>query len=247
MSANGLVLSIFFGTILTAMCTWLVIDIFIDNVEESNAANEQTLQEEELVGWIWPTDFITTKPPEPIFNSEDSQTCKDGIEQLYTQAAENHAGVIADNQKLQNSYRKILQNQETYDIELSNNSEFEEWSKQQSMIEFGSDQASDLSWTASVKQFFSFSLRTEEEVDEAINALYWWRVNNDLESAPVECNRRRLQDQANNETAIYDECSVNTQVLGDILIEYTQLGKCDNRAVNFYPLLDQIVTWMDNQ
>lgn len=97
-----------------------------------------------------------------------------------------------------------------------------------------------------MKQAFSFPLRTEEAVDDAVAALFWWREQNDLELSPAECRRRRLK-HLTIDPEIYSSCSSNTQQLGDILVDYVMLGDCDDRHLNFYPLLDRIIAWMDRK
>ena len=40
-------------------------------------------------------------------------------------------------------------------------------------------------------------------------------------------------------------CSENTQKLGDLYRDFIQNNCCDDRPINYYPLLDRLVEWMD--
>ena len=44
----------------------------------------------------------------------------------------------------------------------------------------------------------------------------------------------------------YDMCSKYTQDLALIYINYIQGNCCNDEVINFYPLLDRIVDWMDD-
>jgi hypothetical protein len=82
------------------------------------------------------------------------------------------------------------------------------------------------------------NIRTTEAMNKAIYALYWYRVDNGLEM-PVYFDEPYIDPTG------YAMCSANTQKLGD-LYRGSILGNCcDDRPMNFYPLLDRIVEWMD--
>ena len=57
--------------------------------------------------------------------------------------------------------------------------------------------------------------------------------------------RRRL-DQPYFPPSAYSMCSSNTQELAEILTNYVMYNCCDDRPLNYYPLLDRITAWMDD-
>ena len=45
----------------------------------------------------------------------------------------------------------------------------------------------------------------------------------------------------------FDECSKSTEDLGLIYKDTLEENCCDLRSMNYYPLLDNIVAWMDEE
>ena len=79
-------------------------------------------------------------------------------------------------------------------------------------------------------------------MNSAISDLYWFRVYNDLEYAVMF---RRQLDMPWFDPRYYSMCSAETQQLANILTSYITYNCCDDRPINYYPLLDRIIEWMD--
>ena len=97
-------------------------------------------------------------------------------------------------------------------------------------------------WDQSLIDKFSSNLRTEKEVESAIDELLWWRSNHGLE-AMIAYRRRLSVMYIPDET--FDMCSSQTYQLGLIYRNSMMDNCCDSRSINFYPLLDRIVSWME--
>ena len=92
---------------------------------------------------------------------------------------------------------------------------------------------------------FAPPIRTLEEMNRAIYALFWYRESLGLEVAVLF---RRMLDIMVISPMEYMMCSENTQKLGDILTQKYLMGNCcDDRPMNFYPLLDNLSKWMDTK
>ena len=101
MQAGKLVIVVFFGTILTTAMIWWTIDrLTEEDVHMSGASSNEKLEI-----WIAPTDFVNTPPPQPIYNSMDSMNCKAVVNGLYEDAVVNQNGVMANENKLNGSYK----------------------------------------------------------------------------------------------------------------------------------------------
>ena len=68
--------------------------------------------------------------------------------------------------------------------------------------------------------------------------LYFWRADLGLEF-PI------MFDQPWIDTSEWSTCSMKTQQLAEVYANYAMSKCCDDRPMNFYPLLDRIVAWMD--
>lgn len=80
-------------------------------------------------------------------------------------------------------------------------------------------------------------------MEKAFSVLYWWRASNNLE-LPVDFRRRNLDIWWSPESE-YEMCSAETQEIASILVDYRAGKSIDGRTLNYYPLLDRIVEWMD--
>ena len=80
-------------------------------------------------------------------------------------------------------------------------------------------------------------------MEEAIAVLFRFRANNGLES---EIAFRRVLKIAGIPPSKFAMCSKETVKLGDSLLEiyYDNVG--DTRPYNYYPMLDNIIEWMDD-
>ena len=56
---------------------------------------------------------------------------------------------------------------------------------------------------------------------------------------------RRQLDMMYFDPMEYAMCSANTVELGDILVNYMYTNCCDSRPMNYFPLLDNLVSWID--
>ena len=101
-------------------------------------------------------------------------------------------------------------------------------------------------WNYDMEQTFGQKaplFRTTEDVNSAMYTLYWWRVEYGLEN-PVMFRRRQLY-MIYFDPEEYGMCTDDTRTLGDILVNYMYRNYGDDRPMNFYPLLDNLTTWMD--
>lgn len=85
---------------------------------------------------------------------------------------------------------------------------------------------------------------TEEQLNQAMSAIYWYRADLGLEF-PIMFRRRQL------DMLWYDErewsmCSDATKDLAVLYTNYMMYNCCDDRPMNYYPLLDRIEEWMDS-
>ena len=83
-----------------------------------------------------------------------------------------------------------------------------------------------------------------DDFDTPIYELLMWRLNYDLEQI-VMFRRRRLSIPSY-PPSDYEMCSPSTQNQAEILANYMVEYCCDDRPMNYYPLLDRIVAWMDD-
>ena len=88
----------------------------------------------------------------------------------------------------------------------------------------------------------SLKLRSFEDVNQAMNTLYWFRLYNGLE------NNTDYEEPAEpyyvSDLGPY-ECSADTQSLVSFYLTITSMHAFDDRARRLYPLLDRVVAWMD--
>ena len=75
--------------------------------------------------------------------------------------------------------------------------------------------------------------------------LVTWRGYHGLE-VQIAFRRRRL-DQPYFPPDQFAMCTDDTAVQGRIFTSYITYHCCDDRPYNFYPLLDRIVAWMDEE
>mmetsp|Transcript_1288 Transcript_1288/g.1736 ORF Transcript_1288/g.1736 Transcript_1288/m.1736 type:complete len:92 (+) Transcript_1288:443-718(+) len=82
------------------------------------------------------------------------------------------------------------------------------------------------------------SLTTLSEMEKAMGVLFRFRADSGLE-------RQIMLKVAALEDSEFAMCSSNTQKLGKIYQEFYNKYVADTRAINYYPMLDNIVSWMD--
>lgn len=103
-----------------------------DTEAEKGSLDEEQLEQEAILipevpeVWLWEDQFGSS-PPKPIFNSEDDQECRDVVKGYYGDSVTIFENSIKQQEKLDVSYSKILERQETYGIELVNNALFTQW------------------------------------------------------------------------------------------------------------------------
>ena len=86
---------------------------------------------------------------------------------------------------------------------------------------------------------------TIEQVNDAIYTLFWFRADVGLEAA-IMFRRRELMPPYYDPT-LWSMCSTKTQKLAEIYTDYMRRNCCDDRPMNFYPLLDRIEEWINDE
>ena len=150
---------------------------------------------------------------------------------------------MKDDAKLEKSYQDIIDRQAEFEVELANNADFEawtisDWPESYMYKPFEPEPV----WDDEVRASFSNNLRSYDQFDRAIGNLVWWRSYYGLETMVMF--RRRL-DEPYFPPSSYQMCSANTQELAELLSNFTTYNCCDDRPMDFYPLLDRIVAWID--
>ena len=210
--------------------------------------------QEEEIDWQMPDD---TNPPEPIFNRSDNRECRETVNGWYSQALQYHKEAT----RLNKSYTDVLERQSRYGIELVNNQEFYEWASlgigeqevdpffawdrdyySQKFIEvFGSHD----DWEDENGQVVEARpIRNSDELDSAMYILYQFRYFHGLEDR-YHWGRRMLLSFEFIEAEDYAMCSENTRELAAILASLVNSGMQDWRDQYYYPLLDNMVEWLD--
>ena len=145
----------------------------------------------ELGSLIWvQEDRNGTPPPAVIFNTEDDDECRSVVNGYYEDALGSYKGSVKTQEKLNADFTKILDLQKKFKVELVNNKEFTAWAStpddgipldpngpipafDDKMIE---------SWGLWYDETqYASPLRTVEDMEAAIRALYWWREFYDWE------------------------------------------------------------------
>ena len=93
-----------------------------------------------------------------------------------------------------------------------------------------------------VKEAWSKELTEPNDFDYPISELLFWRQRYGLEA--LVASRRRL-DAPFFPPGLWRECTPKTQEQAEVYTKYITDNCCDDRAYNYYPLLDRIVEWMD--
>ena len=194
--------------------------------------------------------YYDEPPPQPRFNKRDDTECVLAIEQLYQDAVLAYDEKLYKEDSLYESYRTILAKKAAYGFSFINNNEFLEWS----MADFDQTweaqnnpdaQPPELSW--SMKEVFiappnsnnQKNLDTEEDIDSAMYALFWYRQSAGLENYATD----NYEPAAGWDS--YEMCTQNTQELGGIYEQIMSNVHTDFRFANYYPLLDRLIEWMD--
>ena len=79
-------------------------------------------------------------------------------------------------------------------------------------------------------------------MEDAISVLFWWRETYGFEYSIMF--RRRL-DIWWSDPSEYETCSEETSEIAFQLVDYRAGGSIDGRSMNYYPLIDRIIEWMD--
>ena len=88
---------------------------------------DDNIGENQIIKWeIYENDY-DEYPPKPIFNDEDNARCVESIEGFFESAYTSFERGQENQQKLIDSYQAILDKQEEYGIELTNNKDFAYW------------------------------------------------------------------------------------------------------------------------
>ena len=195
-----------------------------------------------------------------MFNVYDNDACRDKIFEFQSSAVSSYERWQDKEARFEQSYQDILDKQAAYGVELTNNRAFADWTTHElDLPEVETEDGEPLpplkpAFNEQMKKFFGDPydtraptappLRTIDQVEDAIYTLYWYRVEWQLEW-PIMYRRRELMPMYI-DPAEYSICSENTQVLAEILTNYMTYLCCDERAINYYPMLDNLVQWMDD-
>ena len=181
----------------------------------------------------------------------DDELCKEVVKGYHQVAIQQWQEKQETQAKLDASFRKILDTQEEYGANLVDNFDFIEWTYADWIYTWAyrsnPEEAEEPELDYRMKQKFVSSpngrgaepLRTPEDVEDAVSAIYWFR------------NRYGLEDNYYNRDATYfdwneyQSCSSNTRNLVSIYSSYLSQNQYDYRPYQYYPLLDRIVEWMD--
>ena len=82
------------------------------------------------------------------------------------------------------------------------------------------------------------TITTVEEMENAIAAIFWWRVDTGVDF-PI------MYDEPYFEPLFPGFCTIETTRLYEIYINYMYNNCCDARPMHYYPLIDNIILWMD--
>ena len=86
-------------------------------------------------------------------------------------------------------------------------------------------------------------LRTPEQVEQAIQSVYWFRTNHGMEDSIYSYSIYE-EDYAYPIYNDYSMCSFTTTRLVDIYSQYISTTRYDMRTLQFYPLMDRLAEWI---
>ena len=152
--------------------------------------------------------------------------------------------------KLNDSYETILEKMEEYGIDLVNNADFEDWAGTHSNGIL--HPVDPVEYSETVREYWGDSsdplehakpFYTVKQIKKAFKRLFKWRIDNLLE---LTIASRRLSIEMPDESE-YGTCSVETKKIAQKLLRYSKQALSDLEVKNYYPLLDDICDWLDEQ
>ena len=105
-------------------------------------------------------------------------------------------------------------------------------------------------WSKEMRDTFGLEadlILTDKQIEKAVQVLYLWRRSWGMEERGDYYNRLRdlVDDGSSNyPEEKYGSCSAYTRAQGDILVSYIKQYCCDERALNYYPMLDDLNEWI---
>ena len=141
---------------------------------------------------------------------------------------------------MNDDYQKILDRQEKYGISITNNAEFNDFiiSDYEGFETF--EDPVDLFDERMLAGFnnATYNLTNLNCMNAGIYALFWWRSDLGMEY-PVYDDEPYYPVI---EPGIFTD---DTATLYDIYTNYQYQNCCDSRPINYCPLIDRIISWMD--
>ena len=153
--------------------------------------------------------------------------------------------------KLNDSYETILEKLEEYGIDLVNNADFEDWAGTHSNGIL--HPVDPVEYSETVKEFWGDAsdalehakpFYTVKQIKKAFKRLFKWRADNLLELS-LEASSLSIDMPDESE---YGTCSAETKKIARKLLRFAKQAYKDHQEEkNYYPLLDDICDWLDEQ
>ena len=202
------------------------------------------LNEEKMIDWS-ERHQAGEQPPKPEFNIYDGDKCRSTVGEYFENAANMWEYNKKSEAKMQASMQELLDMQTDFDFDIVQNEAFRDWTTQ-GMMEIPPDMSDELqiAWNAEMIAVFGNRntrvpvIRSVEEMRNAMQTLYWYRVDLGLEY-PV------MFDMLYIDPSEYMMCSVNTQELGRIYTQdYMSSYCCNESYINLPPMIENLNKWM---
>ena len=86
-------------------------------------------------------------------------------------------------------------------------------------------------------------ITTLEQMSEAMDTLFNWRFSNGLET--VIMYFQAPEDAARTPTSYYEMCSEETKAVAKSLADHIMTTCCDDRPINYEPMLTRLSDWIE--
>ena len=196
---------------------------------------------DEVSEWIHAVDFEVT-PMAPIFAEEDTQQCKDLINQFYTDSTASFDQAQTNKATFDSIYATILANKALYDVNfvgadtLEGNAEFRDWVLGSDWYDFKDETTAVPAFNKAMEAQFGADAAAITEADylqEAAWALVYYREGYGLESLIA-------YDEPHYPLEIFQACDIYTQLIGVAYANYLVRYCCDARPANLQPFLEHL-------
>ena len=191
--------------------------------------------------WAKEVDFDET-PQAPIFNDDDSQECRDLINQFYTDSSESWLETKNNDLLFQGIYASILDLKAQYDVKfvgedsVDGNAEFRDWVLGSDWYDFNAqdtvvpqfDDAMEVKFGAD-----AIAITDADQLEEAAWALVQYREGYGLESLTY-------YDEPHYTFETFQECTIPTQIIGIAYAEYLVRYCCDARPDNLTTFMERL-------